>query len=73
LPGTGFFDGGETSAIRQWVTSYHYRHLFLRINAQRSLDQKPTSAILSIPEYLTRSQTELDTIPLHRGLDAIEL
>ncbi|KAF0765135.1 Uncharacterized protein FWK35_00010141 [Aphis craccivora] len=56
-----------------WVTSYHYRHLFLRINAQRSLDQKPTSAILSIPEYLTRSQTELDTIPLHRGLDAIEL
>ncbi|XP_060879763.1 copper-transporting ATPase 1 isoform X1 [Metopolophium dirhodum] len=34
--------------------------------------KKPTSATLTTPEYLSRSQTELDTISLHRGLDDIE-
>lgn len=34
--------------------------------------KKPTSATLTTQEYLSRSQTELDTISLHRGLDDIE-
>lgn len=52
-----------------WLNlGYHYRDLLLHVNAQCLLDQKPTSATLTTPEYLSRSQTELDTIPLHRGL-----
>ncbi|XP_025416212.1 copper-transporting ATPase 1 isoform X2 [Sipha flava] len=33
---------------------------------------KPTSATLTTSEYLSRSQTELDSISLHRGLDDID-